>query len=188
MSIVIGGRLFSGVRSSAAEFGHMVHQFEGAKCRCGKDGCIEAYAGDYAIWRNAMEHDPHSQPKGEIDAGEFAVIAQTALDHDGPERRAFKSAARALGVGLRNVFALMDPAPVALVGFGGAGGQLLEPDIRHILKDSFQDKRDENIAIGWFPDAAPLISLGAAERGLELLASRIAASSANSYVASIAAE
>jgi predicted NBD/HSP70 family sugar kinase len=188
MSIVIGGQLFSGVRSSAAEFGHMVHEFEGAKCRCGKNGCIEAYAGDYAIWRNAKSQDPHSQPMGEIDSLEFAIIAKSALECDGPERRAFKSAARAIGVGLRNVFALIDPAPVALVGFGGAGGLLLEPELRHILKDSFQDKHNEEVAIGWFPDAAPLISIGAAERGLELLASRIAASSASALATDIAAE
>ena len=188
MSIVIGGHVFSGVRSSAAEFGHMVHEYEGAKCRCGRNGCIEAYSGDYAIWRNAKRKDPHGQPKGEIDAAEFAVIAQTALEHAGPEREAFKTAARALGVGVRNVFALIDPAPVALVGFGGAGEKLLEPELRVILKDAFQDDIGATLRIGWYPDAAPLISQGAAERGLDLMAARFAASSENMLAANIAAE
>ncbi len=187
MSIVIGGHLFSGVRSSAAEFGHMVHVYEGAKCRCGRNGCIEAYAGDYAVWRNAKGENPQNQPKSQIDPAEFAVIAGAALNHDGPERQAFKTAARALGVGLRNVFALIDPAPVALVGFGGAGEQLLEPELRLILKDAFQDDKNETLRIGWYADAAPLISLGAAERGLELLVARIAAS-ATAFAADIAAE
>jgi predicted NBD/HSP70 family sugar kinase len=187
MSMVIGGRLFSGMRSSAAEFGHMVHEYEGAKCRCGRNGCIEAYASDYAIWRNAAGEDQHSQPKGEIDHAEFSVIAQTALDHDGPERQAFKTAARALGVGLRNVFALIDPAPVALVGFGGVGEQLLEPEFRVILDDAFQDIDRTELRIGWYADAGPLISQGAAERGLELMATRIAAST-SAFTADIAAE
>ncbi|MGL4405159.1 MAG: ROK family protein, partial [Notoacmeibacter sp.] len=107
MSMVIGGRLFSGMRSSAAEFGHMLHTFEGAKCRCGRNGCIEAYAGDYAIWRNAKGENPQSAPRSNIDHSDFAAIAQTALEQDGPERNAFRTAARALGVGLRNVFALI---------------------------------------------------------------------------------
>ena len=188
MSIVIGGRLFSGVRSSAAEFGHMVHEYQGAKCRCGRNGCIEAYASDYAIWRNAKGEDPHSQPKREIDHAEFAVIAHTALERDGVERAAFKTAARALGVGLRNVFALIDPAPVALVGFGGAGEQLLEPELRRILKDASQPDHCADWQIEWYPDAGPLISQGAAERGLDLLANQIAASSVNSFGAEIAAE
>jgi predicted NBD/HSP70 family sugar kinase len=188
MSIVIGGRLFSGVRSSAAEFGHMVHEYQGAQCRCGRNGCIEAYASDYAIWRNAKGEDPHSQPKREIDRAEFAVIARTALERDGVERAAFKTAARALGVGLRNVFALIDPAPVALVGFGGEGEQLLEPELRVILKDAFQANDGAELRIGWYPDAGPLISNGAAERGLDLMATRIAASTAGAIADAIAAE
>ncbi len=188
MSITIGGRLFSGVRSSAAEFGHMVHEYQGAKCRCGRNGCIEAYASDYAIWRNAKGEDPHSQPKREINHSEFAVLAQTALERDGPERQAFKIAAQALGVGLRNVFALIDPAPVALVGFGGAGEQLLEPELRMILKDASQPDHRADMRIEWYPDAGPLISKGAAERGLDLLANHIAASSHASYAPDVASD
>lgn len=188
MSMVIGGRLFSGLRTSAAEFGHMLHAYEGAKCRCGRNGCIEAYAGDYAILRNAKSEDPHDQPKGEIPQAEFAIIAQTALERDGMERQAFKIAARALGVGLQNVFALIDPAPIALVGFGGAGEQLLEPELRKILSGAFQAHQGDNIQIHWFPDASPLISNGAAERAFDLLAARIASSSATSPSNSVAAE
>jgi predicted NBD/HSP70 family sugar kinase len=188
MSIVIAGRLFSGVRSSAAEFGHMVHEYEGAQCRCGRNGCIEAYASDYAIWRNAKGENPASPPKSEIDPAEFAIIAKTALDSDGRERAAFKTAARALAVGLRNVFALIDPAPVALVGFGATASRLLEPELRNILKDAFQPDDGAVLRLEWYPDAGPLISQGAAERGLDLLATRIAASAASSFASDIAAE
>jgi predicted NBD/HSP70 family sugar kinase len=166
----------------------MVHEYEGAKCRCGREGCIEAYAGNYAVWRNAKGDNPQSQPKSQIDPAEFAVIAGEALKHDGIERQAFKTAARALGVGLRNVFALIDPAPVALVGFGGAGEKLLEPELRLILKDAFQDDKNEKLRIGWYADAAPLISLGAAERGLELLVGRIANTSANIFSADMSSD
>ncbi|MGL4405627.1 MAG: hypothetical protein ACRCT6_07705, partial [Notoacmeibacter sp.] len=99
-----------------------------------------------------------------------------------------RTAARALGVGLRNVFALIDPAPVALVGFGGAGEQLLEPELRVILKDAFQANDGAELQIGWFPDAAPLISNGAAERGLNLVAARFAALAAFTPASDMAAE
>src|SRR5690606_10717146 len=33
----------------APNFGHMLHVPNGALCRCGSCGCIEAYAGFYAI-------------------------------------------------------------------------------------------------------------------------------------------
>jgi hypothetical protein len=48
-----------------------------------------------------------------------------------------------------------------------------------VLKDAFQaGSSTEDFRIDWHPDASPLISRGAAERGLELLEQRIAASSA----------
>jgi predicted NBD/HSP70 family sugar kinase len=181
MSLMIGGRIFAGVRSSAAEFGHMVHQYDGAQCRCGRRGCIEAYAGDYAIWRTAKGEDPRSKPKDDISRAEFAALSAAAIADDGPERAAFRQAGRALGVGLRNIFALVDPVPVALVGFGGAGETLLEPEIRSILGDAFAVSKTDDIRIGWHPDSAPLISRGAAERGLDFLDERIAASAASLF-------
>src|SRR3546814_12418462 len=36
-------------------FGHMLHIPGGAMCRCGARGCIEAYAGFYAVLRTAFE-------------------------------------------------------------------------------------------------------------------------------------
>ncbi len=53
MGLYLNGQLFAGRSSSAAEFGHMLYKHNGALCRCGSRGCIEAYAGDYAIWRSA---------------------------------------------------------------------------------------------------------------------------------------
>ncbi|MCU0830198.1 MAG: ROK family transcriptional regulator [Rhizobiaceae bacterium] len=187
MSMFVGGQLFSGVRSSAAEFGHMVHHYDGALCRCGRRGCIEAYAGDYAIHRAAHGIDPHATPRNDIDRDEFSALSQAAMAADGPERRAFLQAARALGVGLRNVFALIDPAPVALVGFGGAGEALLEPELRSILKDAFAVSGRDDIQISWHPHSAPLINRGAAERGLELLEQRIGAASASHFDEGMAA-
>ena len=54
MGMVLRGELFAGTQSSGGEFGHMIHRPGGALCRCGRRGCIEAYAGNYAIWRNAQ--------------------------------------------------------------------------------------------------------------------------------------
>ncbi len=53
MGMVLKGELFTGTQSSGGEFGHMIHRPDGALCRCGRRGCVEAYAGNYAIWRNA---------------------------------------------------------------------------------------------------------------------------------------
>ena len=42
MGLVLRGELFTGSHSSGGEFGHMIHIPDGALCRCGRRGCIEA--------------------------------------------------------------------------------------------------------------------------------------------------
>jgi predicted NBD/HSP70 family sugar kinase len=56
LGIIADGRLQRGATSSAAEWGHMKIQRDGALCRCGDRGCVEAYIGATAIldaWRAA---------------------------------------------------------------------------------------------------------------------------------------
>ena len=66
MGMVLRGELFTGTQSSGGEFGHMIHRPGGALCRCGRRGCIEAYAGNYAIWRNAQGMPEDSPPVADI--------------------------------------------------------------------------------------------------------------------------
>jgi predicted NBD/HSP70 family sugar kinase len=186
MSMVIGGRLFSGVRSSAAEFGHMVFEHEGALCRCGRRGCIEAYAGDYAIWRKAMGLSSQSQPLTEIDRRAFQDIVARAEAGDGPERDAFRAAAVAIGVGLKNLYALIDPAPLSMVGFNRFALGITGPLLNEILNDVVSASRNDPIDISWHGDADDLILRGAAARGLDLLEQRIAAATAGGSLVSAA--
>lgn len=47
--LVLDGRLYRGARGNAGELGHMSVEWEGARCRCGQRGCLEAYVGG-ASW------------------------------------------------------------------------------------------------------------------------------------------
>ena len=46
--VVLDGKLWLG-RDAAGEIGHMVVKIGGAKCPCGRQGCMEAYAGRAAM-------------------------------------------------------------------------------------------------------------------------------------------
>ena len=48
-AIFTGGRLYRGSSSSAGEWGHTPIVVDGAPCRCGSHGCLEAYIGESAI-------------------------------------------------------------------------------------------------------------------------------------------
>lgn len=130
MGLFLKGELFMGVASSAAEFGHMCHEVGGALCRCGRRGCIEAYAGDYGIWRAATGGKPQDRPMGSIAPDTIVALAAAARDGDAMARAAFEKAGTAIGHGLRSLFALVDPVPIAFIGAGTRAFDLMEPQIR----------------------------------------------------------
>jgi predicted NBD/HSP70 family sugar kinase len=169
MGLMLKGVLFSGTHSSGAEFGHMIHQPEGALCRCGRRGCVEAYAGNYAIWRNAHGHDDSEPPAADIGEEEIVALAEAARERDGEERRAFEKAGRALGYGLGNLFALIDPAPVAFVGQGALAFDLIEPALRRAIAQTAGGQHSDAISFATEPNEMPLIREGCAMHALTFL-------------------
>jgi len=168
MGLIRGGQTFAGVRSTAGEFGHMDYQPEGALCRCGKRGCIEAYAGDYAIYRQASGLPVHTDPADETASEAMSAILQAAKVKDGPERAAFREAGRALGSGLRSLFALNDPVSVAFIGPGTLAFDFMRPEIEKALADSRFAER-ECIELYCYESADELIRAGASLTALQAL-------------------
>lgn len=166
MGLVLKGELFTGTRSSGGEFGHMTHIPDGALCRCGRNGCVEAYAGNYAIWRNALRKDEDSVPEDGIEEVDMRALAARARSTDGPEREAYRKAGTALGFGLGSLFALIDPAPVAFVGAGAAAFDILEPHIRTAILQTASGRHADAISFDTVPDELPLIRQGCAMRAL----------------------
>lgn len=166
MGLMLKGVLFTGAHSSAGEFGHMIHRPDGALCRCGRCGCIEAYAGNYAIWRKAMSHDEHDLPEADIPDSAMTALAEKARLGDGVEREAFHAAGEAIGFGIGSLFALIDPAPVAIVGQGASAFDLLEPPIRKAIARTAGGQHSSAIVFDTEQDEAPLMREGCAVTAL----------------------
>ena len=61
--IVLDGQLYEGNEGKGAEMGHIIMEFNGRQCSCGRKGCLEAYASATALIRDttaAMEQHPES--------------------------------------------------------------------------------------------------------------------------------
>jgi predicted NBD/HSP70 family sugar kinase/predicted transcriptional regulator len=166
MGLVLKGDLFTGTRSSGVEFGHMVHKPEGALCRCGRRGCLEAYACDYAIWRKAGRGDENAPPPGAIREADMQELAERARSSGGREREAYKRAGEALGYGIGSLFALTDPIPVAFVGAGAAAFDLLEPALREAIAATAGGSLADQIDFEVLCDEFPLIRQGCAMQAL----------------------
>ena len=166
MGIMLKGQLFTGTQSSGGEFGHMIHRPDGALCRCGRRGCVEAYAGNYAIWRNAHGRSEDEAPLADISASEMHALAGKARAAEGPEREAFRIAGEALGFGLGSLFALIDPAPVAVVGIGAAAFDLIEPQLRAAIDRTAGGRHNKAISFDTEDDELPLIREGCTMQAL----------------------
>lgn len=165
MGLVLKSDLFTGTHSSGGEFGHMIHRPDGALCRCGRRGCVEAYAGNYAIWRNAHGIGEDAVPS-DISDDDMRALAATARAKEGPEREAYRKAGEALGFGLGSLFALIDPAPVAMIGVGASAFDLIEPALREAIAKTAGGQHSKSISFNIVPDELPLSREGCAMRAL----------------------
>ena len=162
MGLFLRNRIINGTRSSGVEFGHMTYVPDGALCRCGNSGCIEAYAGDYAISRRARGEDETTPPSGLLDTPDLDAIGAAARGGDKSALAAIETAGAAIGTGLASMYALVDAFPVVFVGRGAAIFDLMEPGIRKALETAPGESDYRQIELDYHPDERPLVREGCA--------------------------
>lgn len=116
MGLVQGNRLFRGLRGMGLELGHTKVQLDGALCRCGQRGCLEAYVSDYALVREATTA-LDTRPSGALTTRALmdALVAEARAGNVAAET-IFHRAGRYLSLGLSNVVQLFDPDLIILAG------------------------------------------------------------------------
>jgi glucokinase len=135
--LILDGRQWLG-RGAAGEIGHMVVRRGGARCTCGRRGCMEAYAG-----RAAMEIRARKLVERGAKTNLFRIMEERGRDRltSGVWERALKHgddlatalidrAVTALGVGIASAVNLLDPEAV-IIG-GGLGVRFGEKYVRRI--------------------------------------------------------
>ncbi|MBO9397360.1 ROK family transcriptional regulator [Shimia sp. R9_2] len=110
MGIVINDEIYRGTRGCGAEFGHTKVQLEGALCRCGQRGCLEAYVADYALMREAMI------ATGEMAERQVVDILASAKQGDEVAASIVERAGRMFAMGLANLVNIFDPELIILAG------------------------------------------------------------------------
>jgi len=116
MGFVLNHRIYRGARGLGMELGHTKVQLDGALCRCGQRGCLEAYVADYALAREAAT----ALNWGAREAQPVNILLESLYDHakagNTAARSIFHRAGRFLALGLANVVNLFDPELVILSG------------------------------------------------------------------------
>ena len=116
MGFVIDNQLFRGAHGMGLELGHTKVQLDGALCRCGQRGCLEAYLADYALAREASTLLGMSPDKAQNLPEALKKLYEKAADGTPVIRTIFQRAGRYLAVALSNIIHLFDPELIILSG------------------------------------------------------------------------
>ena len=175
--LILDRRPWTG-RGAAGEIGHVVVELDGARCTCGRRGCMEAYAGRGAM--EAYARRLHEEKGRKTDL--FTLMQEhertrltsgiwaRALEHgDKLAIHILDRAVHALGAGIASVVNVLDVEGV-IIG-GGLGVRLGHPFAKRIAEEMqphlFADQRPPHVHV------AALGDLGGAI-GASLLARRTA--------------
>ena len=143
--IISDGRLYRGIRGGAGEFGHMVIEAGGRRCRCGRRGCLEALASGTAIAEQARELLERGEgnhlsdyllPGQPLTAREVGTAAR---DGERAARQIIDRAAVYLATGIANLVNIFNPGQVVLGGgmLLGLEDLLVEPIFRMVRAGVF---------------------------------------------------
>jgi predicted NBD/HSP70 family sugar kinase len=159
----------TGQEISAPNFGHMLHMANGGLCRCGTRGCIEAYAGFYAILRSAFEVPLDTIPAKFVPVAELDKIAAKARQGHRVPAFAFRQAGLALGNGLSRMLSLTERMPIAITGPGTRYYDLLRQGIEEGLGQSHIVRMEGMPEIRVVADEQILVFEGHLNRALSVI-------------------
>ncbi|MBA3809542.1 MAG: ROK family protein [Solirubrobacterales bacterium] len=139
--LILDRRPWTG-RGGAGEIGHVVVEMDGARCTCGRRGCMEAYAG-----RGAMEiyaRKLHKDKGRKTDLFKLmkehertrltsGIWARALEKHDKLATEILDRAVKALGAGIASVVNVLDVEGVVIGG--GLGVRLGHPFAKRIAEE-----------------------------------------------------
>lgn len=167
--VILQGEPWLG-RGAAGEIGHMVVKAGGRRCTCGRQGCLEAYAGRAAMELRARKRmqDGHRTVLFKLmeERGRTrltSAIWAHALDAgDKLATELIDDAVKALGTGIASAVNLLDVEAV-IIG-GGLGVRFGEPFVKRISEAMaphlFHDERPPEVRVAALGDLGG--ALGAA--------------------------
>lgn len=134
MGIVIDGKLYQGATGIGAEFGHMVIEPDGEPCRCGKRGCVEAYAADSGIMQQARKLLSKRRNAPDLDMLNIEEVTRMASEGDQGLRRLFSRSGETLAKGIAGLIQIFNPERIIVTGEGVRAGDMVFKPMNRLLK------------------------------------------------------
>lgn len=161
-AIFTNGSLYRGSASSAGEWGHTCLVVGGKRCRCGAQGCLEAYIGASALLEEWYRTDPNAKRLVDPDSEGWAKSFLSAAESVEPARAALDQAAFYFGVGAANLVNLFNPERIIVGGWLGLDlGPAILGRIRQVVDDQALEYTAQRVTIEVGELGPEAVALGA---------------------------
>jgi glucokinase len=136
--VISGGKVLVGCNNCGGELGHITIVYDGQKCRCPNKGCLEAYAGGWAIAERA-QNAIRATPKegqyllslaGSIERVSAATVSRAYHENNLLAKHLVEETGRYLAAGVVSIVNSFNPCLLIL------GGGVIEgiPELIQIVK------------------------------------------------------
>ncbi|QUH28624.1 ROK family protein [Vallitalea guaymasensis] len=119
MGVIANGRIIPTINNANDAFGHMVVNYDGEPCYCGKTGCVECYASILSIVKkyvSLVKLGRATTINKNTNSITFNDIIKAAESGEYLANEVFEFAAKILGIGLANYVTIVNPSKVILSG------------------------------------------------------------------------
>lgn len=143
--IILNNELFVGENGGAGELGHTVIQREGELCYCGQRGCLEMYASDQFVLKEAKRILSFGSSSALQTFENLTVndISTAAAAGDYASQQILINQGTNIGIGLRNLVNLLNPKAIILGGEGFREDPYLLSGIKQELSMNFFHRMDK---------------------------------------------
>jgi glucokinase len=139
--LVINGQLHLGIGGTGGELGHTMIDFNGPRCGCGNNGCLEVYASGPAIAAMGMKAVSQGLTTKIAEQCDYdlnritpELIANVARAGDEIAKDIYEKAGFYIGIAAANICAAIGPRRVIIGGGVAKAGALLLDPIRRTLR------------------------------------------------------
>jgi glucokinase len=137
--IIIDRKIYSGFNHIGGELGHMVIEYDGVQCGCGRKGCWEAYSSATGLIRmtgEAMDEHPESKlweicTRDNV-SGRSAFQAEAMGDKTAAE--VVRKYCEYLACGLTNIVNIFQPEVLCVGGAISKEGEYLLAPVRKFVE------------------------------------------------------
>ncbi len=130
--LIINGKVYRGSNYSAGEIGHICIDINGPACRCGSNGCLEAFVGNTYIINRAIEQIKSGKKtslknmvNGKLSAITPEIIDKAAKRNDAFAIKVWKDVGIYLGIGLSGLVNVLNPEKIIIGGGISKAGKFI---------------------------------------------------------------